>query len=401
VGINFVKSCIPIDRLELFPLRIPLRKPFKHAAHQRTDADPIVVAVMLSNGVVGFGDTLPRSYVTGENVESVIERIEHEIAPLLIDFRPASFAQLLEAMEELPCRSADGSVMTAARAGVELALLDAYSHAFNHRIADVVGWLGLPRFGWPGSRNNVRYSGVVSGDSIEAIRKSVRKMKWFGLRDYKLKVGYADDVDRIRAVADVLGRGLGSKRTLRLDANGAWSLEQACDCLLSVSDIPIEVVEEPLASAVDEDLATFRGATGAAVMYDESLVTLADAEALIDANVADAFNIRISKNGGLIPALRMAALALKKGVILQLGCMVGETSILSAAGRRFLELVPEVAFAEGSYSRFLLKDDVSVRPVRFGYGGKYRSLDGLGWGVDVRLDQLSRYVACEPVEFKF
>jgi L-alanine-DL-glutamate epimerase-like enolase superfamily enzyme len=71
--------------------------------------------------------------------------------------------------------------------------------------------------------------------------------------------------------------------------------------------------------------------------------------------------------------------------------MVGETSILSAAGRHFLANVPGVRFAEGSYGRFLLKGDVVERPVRFGYGGKVRVMTGFGWGVEVKRELLERY----------
>jgi hypothetical protein len=76
--------------------------------------------------------------------------------------------------------------------------------------------------------------------------------------------------------------------------------------------------------------------------------------------------------------------------------MVGETSILSAAGRRFLQIVPGVRFAEGSFGRFLLTRDVAARPVRFGYGGRFKALTGLGWGVTVRPDRLAELAADSP-----
>jgi L-Ala-D/L-Glu epimerase len=71
--------------------------------------------------------------------------------------------------------------------------------------------------------------------------------------------------------------------------------------------------------------------------------------------------------------------------------MVGETSILSAAGRRFLENVPGVRFAEGSYGRFLLTGDIVRRPVQFGCRGKGKPLPGLGWGIEVQPERLRAY----------
>ena len=78
--------------------------------------------------------------------------------------------------------------------------------------------------------------------------------------------------------------------------------------------------------------------------------------------------------------------------------MVGETSILSAAGRRFLECVPGVTFAEGSYGWRLLRGDVVRKPVRFGYGGRPKPLPGLGWGVEVDPNLLRHYVRPGVIE---
>lgn len=55
-----------IQCVRLYPLAIPLRRKFSHAAAERHTADPLVAAVELANGIVGYGETLPRPYVTGD-----------------------------------------------------------------------------------------------------------------------------------------------------------------------------------------------------------------------------------------------------------------------------------------------------------------------------------------------
>ena len=149
-------------------------------------------------------------------------------------------------------------------------------------------------------------------------------------------------------------------------------------------------LEQPLPRGEEERLATLREVVGWPVMHDESLVTVEDAKRLINLGVADGFNIRVSKCGGLLPSLRLAGLARRAGVRLQLGCMVGETSILSAAGLRFLQECPGVEWAEGCFGRLLLQSDVTVRSLRFGYGGRPPRLGGPGLGVRVDSEQLSR-----------
>jgi len=393
-----MKQRSPIRYVRIYPLSIPLRKAFRHAAHVRHYADPLVVQVELSDGTLGYGETLPRPYVTGETVESVIETISQMMLEELLAFRPGCFADALEQINALPDRDESGVVVNAARAAVELALLDAYSRHYHKPLSEAVGWLGLAGFGPYGSIRQIRFSGVLSGDDRAKLKNSARKMWWFGLRDFKLKVGYEDDLERIRAVADYLGRSLKGSATLRLDANGGWTLQQAIEKLQEVQDLSISCIEQPLKPSNDEELAKLKEAVHCRIMHDESLVTFDDAQRLIQLGVADGFDIRISKNGGFLPSIRLAHMARKNYIIYQLGCMVGETSILSAAGLRFLENVPGIQFAEGSYGRFLLADDIVSHPVNFGWGGKPKSPAGLGWGVNVQPARLKQYLVGKEIE---
>jgi muconate cycloisomerase len=386
--------------VRVHPLGIPLRKPFEHAAHVRQTADPVVVELELADGTVGYGETLARPYVTGETPETVTQTIRTLATERLVDLRPASFAEALEAIDALPSYDAEGTVITAARAALELAMLDAYSRHFERPVSEAVGWLGLPGLGSPGSIQTVTYSGILAGQRAAGLIRKTRMMYWYGLRDFKLKVGYEDDDQRIENVRRVLGSSLGRTTTLRLDANSAWTLEQAIERLKRLPPDLIASVEQPLDRSEDECLPELKRAVPIDIMPDESLVTMDDARRLVDMGAADRFNIRISKNGGFLAALRMAHFARTSGLKYQLGCMVGETSILSAAGRRFIENVPGICFAEGSYGRFLLAGDITDRPVNFGCGGKPKPLPGLGWGVNVRSLLLKRYVRGTATEIR-
>jgi L-alanine-DL-glutamate epimerase-like enolase superfamily enzyme len=389
-----------IQVVRIYPLSIPMRRRFAHAAAARQTAEPVVVGVELRNGVMGYGETLPREYVTGETVASVLEDIAEQLLRGLERWRPASFAEAIELIEGLPEQREDGGLMLAARAALELALLDAYSRLFGRPIADVAGWLGLPRFGPPGSTSTVRYTAPLGADAPQKVRASIRKMRWFGLRDFKLKVGDEDDDARVRAVVGALGASLGRKTTLRVDANMGWTVAQAVERLKAWSRWPIACVEQPLPVGMEAAAPALREAGGIPIMYDESLLTYARAEAMLDAGEMDALNIRLSKNGGLLPAMRLAGLARKRDAMFQLGCMVGETSILSAAGRRFLECVPGAAFAEGSYGRFLLAEDVAGKSLTFGWGGRPKPLAGAGWGIDVDAERLRTLTPGRVIEYR-
>lgn len=361
-----------------------MRVAVRHAAAERAVSDPVIVEVALANGTRGFGETLARGYVTGETADTVVAAIEQVFVPAILPFHPESFPHALEFIDALPWHDARGTSIPAARSAVELALLDVAMRWFRRSVDDIVQWLGLPHFGRPGSLRTARYSGVLaSGDPVRVLRH-LRLMYWGGLRHFKVKVGTNGDTDRVRAVAKYLAGPMAKgKASLRVDANGAWVVDQAAEWLSEMGDVGLAGVEQPLPRGQEESLADLRGGSDALLVHDESLITEEDARRLIELGVADAFNIRISKCGGLISSLRLAALARKHGVKIQLGCMVGETSILSGAGLRFLEVCPDVEWVEGCFGSFLLRGDVVRKPLRFGYGGKPPKLSSAGWGVEV------------------
>jgi muconate cycloisomerase len=181
--------------------------------------------------------------------------------------------------------------------------------------------------------------------------------------------------------------------SLRLDANGGWTYDQAVEVLNAVAPFDVAAVEQPLPRGVAGQLAQLRSATPVPVMADESLVTACDAERLIAAGAVDFFNVRVSKCGGLARSLAMAARATACGIGVQVGCQVGETAILAAAGRHLAATLPAVTFVEGAFGTLLLTEDVSLESVRFGQRGEAGLLTGEGLGVAVIDERLRRYAA--------
>jgi len=151
------------------------------------------------------------------------------------------------------------------------------------------------------------------------------------------------------------------------------------------------VVEQPVFCGPAE-LAALARRCELPLMADESLRTSADARELLAEPARVWWNVRLSKNGGLLRSLELIRAAAGAGVTVVCGCMVGESGILSAAQRRLLEAAgPAVRSVEGNYGRFLLGDDLTVPSPRFGYGGRLRPLRGAGLGVTVEEGKLSRY----------
>ncbi len=360
-----------VQRVTIYPLRIPLRSNVEHAAAQRNHADPVVVCVECQNGAIGYGESVARPYVTGETAETVVEAIEQVFTPALLDFHPESFPEALTFIDGLTFHDDHGHRITSARGAVELALLDAMMQCFHRSVEDVVQWMGIPGFGTPGSLDDTRFSGVLATSNLDRLTKQLRKMYWGGLRCFKLKVGFPDDEERLEKVVHYLRRPLARGRVrLRVDANGHWGENEIDKALDWLTKYPIEAVEQPVGHGQELLLVPKKTRLPLPIVHDESLVDLEDAKRLVALGVADHFNIRISKCGGLMPSLRLASYARREGVGIQLGCMVGETSLLSAAGLSFLGCCPDVTWAEGCFGNRLLQEDIVSTSLTFGFGGR-------------------------------
>ena len=121
------------------------------------------------------------------------------------------------------------------------------------------------------------------------------------------------------------------------------------------------------------------------------------ARQVVENNWCDILNIRISKVGGFIKACQMAHLAAKSDKSFQLGCQVGETGILSAAGRLFASNVKGTLHCEGSYDRYLLSDNIITSDISFGWGGAAAPLAGFGLCVEVDESKVEKMLAKSEV----
>jgi len=382
---------VRIQSFELLSLELPFRKPFKHAAAARSTSDSLFLRCTSESGTVGWGEALPRKYVTGETRDGAIELLRTAVLPKLIGRTFASLdevhAFLVECNGCAPADWVDATTpQTAAWCAVDLALLDTIGRE-----------LGVPAFAAdlkpPAS---LRYSGVMSAEAGPKMVRSAWKMRFFGLSSIKLKVEETTDEPTIRS----LRRAFGRRADLRTDANMAWSVEEAKVEMEMMSRFGVTSFEQPVPADDFDGLAELVATTGLGVMADESLGNARSMDELILRRACTAANVRISKCGGLVAAAARCREALDAGLTVQVGCQVGETSLLSAAHLALIADIREVRYLEGCFGTHLLRED-PVRPeLKFGWGGKPpRRPTGPGLGVEVDEDVLRCHTnATVPVE---
>lgn len=375
-------------QLDIYRTAIPMRS-FRHAAAERKLAEAVVVRLTYSDGYVGWGETLPREYVTGESYASVVEDIASHIWPTCLD------KGLLEPgghPHEIPC-TGGGRRFNAAAAAVDIASLRRIFHDIHAISPDVLQSIaGRPRL-----RNYIdaRISGVLGNGDPGKTACRLRLMKFGEMHDYKLKLGLDEDRDRenLQLVQRKLGRWIRKGiATLRVDVNGAWDEADVPGRVAELKEYGVCCVEQPVFCSAGK-LVELAEQCELPLMADESLLTERHARTLLAAPEKVWWNLRISKNGGILPTLKLMQLAQANDVTFTLGCMVGESSILAAAQRRLLQMGPPPRFVEGNFGRWLLMDDLlpgrkSLRPA---WGGKLKILQNDGLGVTVSEAKVEKY----------
>ena len=133
-----------------------------------------------------------------------------------------------------------------------------------------------------------------------------------GLRDgyacFKLKVGLPDDVERVAAVREAIGPW----PALRVDANGAWTVDEAVHAIRGIEGNDLELVEQPCRSL--RELAEVRQRVSTAIAADESVSTLRELRRATELEACDVVNVKVAGSGGFKPARELMREARSAGM---------------------------------------------------------------------------------------
>lgn len=342
-----------IERIDCWPIDIPLRDPFVVATGSRTRAETVFIRMTLSDGTQGYGEAAPFPEVGGETRAASLAAVD-QLSRTMLGYPADQFKNIAMRLREL----APGQ--PAARCALETALIDAHCRA-----QDLPMWTL-----WGGADVRERETDITipiePGDRTLALAR-----EWYarGFRLFKMKVGndVDDDVRRLEAVHRALP-GI----SFIGDANQGFSRQ---DCLTFVRGVArfgghLLLLEQPLVREDLEGLAAIRRESGIPVAADESVRSLTDARQVVAQRAADYINIKIMKTG-LIETHEIVLFTLSSGLKLMVGGMV-ETRI--AMGCSFSLVLGIKGFEILDLDTpLLLKDD----PVIGGY--RYRGPLLLPW----------------------
>lgn len=347
----------------------PFRRPIRHNLAEISSSANLIVRLEDENGQAGFGEGIPRPYVTGETIAAATTALRQSLVPLLL-------GQTIPAESALGfisgvCPEKDLDLVPAATCALEIALWDLAGRHLGQPAAHL---LGTP------TRDSLIYSGVIPITSPDELPGLLAMIKPWQFTEMKLKVGTRHDREITALIRQSLGQGI----RLRVDANAAWTADYAVEQIHRLAPYHIEAVEQPVAKDDLKGLAQVTHRIDSLVIADESICTRTDATRLVEAGAVGAFNLRLSKCGGPWRTQRLLTLARNAGVKTMLGCQVGELGMLSAAGRHFAVVNPDLLYLEGCLTRFIMDGDIITTDLTFGPGGLARPITKPGLGIEVQ-----------------
>jgi len=236
-------------------LSIPLKEPFVTSTGVVSARELLLLRLEARDGTVGYGEAAPLEPYDGVPLEQAAAALT----------------------------GGGGRRPPHARAAEEIARLDLHARQEDRPLAEP-------------HKDALAVNMTLAAGPPEEVAERARA----GLRDgyacFKLKVGLPDDVERVAAVREAIGPW----PALRVDANGAWSVDEAVHAIREIEGNDLELVEQPCGSL--RELAAVRQRVSTAIAADESVSTLRELRRAAELEACDVVNVKVAGAGGFNPA---------------------------------------------------------------------------------------------------
>ena len=312
-------------KLIFHPFELPLKHTFTTAHGSRDFIKTLVVEVQ-EGGFSGYGEAAAISYY-GVSVEKMMEALD-QIRHLIESYgqlAPEAFWELTYPyLKDIPF----------AHCALDVAMHDLFGKKKEQPLYKL----------WELPMEQIPQTSYTIG--IDSVEKMLQKMKDFPWPIYKIKLGTSEDVEILKELRNQ------TNALFRVDANGAWSVNETISNSVAFKELGVEFIEQPLPK---EDLEGMKR-----VIEKSALPLIADESCIAEPDVDKCFgsfhgvNIKLAKCGGLSPALRMIRKARELGMKVMVGCMT-ESSVGISAIAQLLPLLDYVDM-DGA---MLLKEDVA------------------------------------------
>jgi len=245
---------MPIHDWRLIPYQLPLRHEWQSTQGYFKERSGWLICLADTSDLTGYGDCAPLPQAGTEPPDFAENWLQEHLRPLRREDAKTS-------LEKLP---PPGYVPPAAYCGLETALLD---------LSAKQAGIPLARHLNPAAATSIPVNaniGPLATDTSQRAHIAIAQ----GFHILKLKVGLTNVAEDLRQLHS-LAEGLPPHCQLRLDANLAWSAENAHRFITGIKGLPIESLEEPLQEPNPKILSELQHECDCSLALDESLEYLA------------------------------------------------------------------------------------------------------------------------------
>lgn len=319
--------------LTLYPFELPFRHPFTISRKSKS-TQPLLVVKLQEGGLYGLGETADNSYyrMTVPRLTEDIERVEPILKEYTLQEPEQFWSDLYTHLQH----------NMFALCALDMAGWDLYAKKQNKKLYEVWG-LDIS--------HNPMTDYTIGIDTIENM---VTKLKEFPWPIYKIKLGTKEDVAIIRALRKH------TDAIFRVDANCAWGTDEAIENSKILADLNVEFIEQPLPAEDREGIKKVYKYSALPVIADESCIIEEDVTQCEDH--FHGINIKLTKCGGITPALRMIARAKQLNLKVMTGSMNESTVGTSAVAH----LLPYLDYVDMDGPLLLAED--TAEGVTFDHG---------------------------------
>lgn len=312
-------------KLELKKYVLELKHTFTISRESHDTQDTLIVCLSLE-GETGYGEATSNPYykITVESMKSEIEEIRSEIENFKFE-TPEKFHEFLVSQE----------LSNFSICALDLAAHDLYGKLQKKPLYEI----------WNTDNSKYPISNFTIG--LDSIKKMIEKMEEQPWPIYKIKLGSERDLEIVKELRKH------TDATFRVDANCGWKSDQAIENSKELKKLGVEFLEQPLAADDLEGLKKLKQNSALPIIADESCIVESDVDKCV--GYFNGINIKLTKCGGLTPALRMIKNAKSHGLKVMVGCMTESTVGISAIA----QLLPQLDYVDMD-GAMLLKRDIAT-----------------------------------------
>ncbi|MEC5142787.1 dipeptide epimerase [Chitinophaga sp. 212800010-3] len=299
-------------KLSLYPFELKFRYTFT-ISRKSKDVQPLLVVKLAQDGYHGLGETADNAYyhMTVPRLMEAIEQHRSFIEGYTLTTPEVFWQDMYPLLRD----------NMFALCALDIAAWDLYAKQQQKKLYEV----------WNLDISHNPLTDYTIG--IDTVDNMVKKLREFPWPVYKIKLGTREDIQIIKALR------AHTNAVFRVDANCAWGVDETLSNAIALKELGVEFIEQPMAAADTEGMRRVYEKVVLPVIADESCIVEQDVARC--QGLFHGINIKLTKCGGITPAIRMITAAKQAGMKVMTGSM-NESTVGTSAVAHLLPLLDYV-----------------------------------------------------------